>query len=150
MFQDLISFDVNESFTSPLSLPLPPRCQDEALHHPPLDSDTPAQMVAQAHPSLSFFFSHAKYTDGLLLLGIYSAYGQHDYLADLIITDTHTHTHTELHNKGETWYANSWLAILTSSKTPLTVGLVDRLIFVFWVFFLLAFNQELRGLWAII
>lgn len=37
-----------------------------------------------------FFFSHAKYTNGVLPLGVDSAYGHHEYLPDLIITDTHT------------------------------------------------------------
>lgn len=60
-----------------------------------------------------------------MLLGVYSAYGHHEYLPDLITTDTYKKIHN---NREETRYVNSWLSILISSKTLLTVGLIDRLI----------------------
>lgn len=125
MFQDLISFDVNESFASianpqgiwmKLSIicwiltPLP-------------------RWWCSLTPLYLFFPPHAKYTDGVLPLGDDSAYGHHEYLPDLIITDTHT----QLHNKKEeTWYVNSWLAIPTLSKTLLMVGVTNRFVIGFY------------------
>lgn len=135
MFQNLISFDVNEGFAS---IANPWRYLDEALHHPLLNSDTPAQMVVEIHSSLSFF--HMLNTPMEFCPWVLTVhYGHHEYLPDLIITDTHT----QLHNKGgETWYVHSWLAIHTSSKTLLMVGLIDKLISV------LTIDQELKGVRA--
>lgn len=87
MFQDLISFEVNESFAS-IANP-----QGMGMNDAPSSSVGfwhPCQMVVQSYPSLSFFFSRAKYTDRVLLLGVYGAYGHHEYLPDLIMMDTNT------------------------------------------------------------
>lgn len=85
MFQDLISFDVNESFASIAN----PQGIWMKLSIILCWILTPLPRWWCSLVPLHLFFSHAKYTNGVLPLGVDSAYGHHEYLPDLIITDTH-------------------------------------------------------------
>lgn len=77
---------------------------------------------------LSLIFSPAKDANGVLLLGVHSAYGHHEYLPELIMTGTHIF----ITNKKK---CGMWTAGSPSSfrrKTMATIGLIDKLIFCFW------------------
>jgi len=85
MFQDPISFDVNESFASVanpqgiwMKLSITLGCILTPL----------PRWWCSLTPSI-IFFSFSKNTNGVLPLGADSAYGHHEYLPDLIKTDKH-------------------------------------------------------------
>lgn len=86
MFQDLISLDFNESFASIAN----PQGIWIKLSIILCWILTPLPRWWCSLTPLYLPFSHAKCTDGVLLLGVYSAYGHHEYLPDLIMAGTHT------------------------------------------------------------
>lgn len=96
MFQDLISFDVNESFASTTN----PRAIWMKLSIILCCILTPLPRWWFSLTPL--FISHAKYTNGVLPLGIESAYGHHEYLPELI---TGTHSFITNERKHSMWTA---------------------------------------------